>query len=228
MAMAANRDFVIVHGAWTGSWSWQRVVDRLWAKGHRAFAPTLTGLCEKSHLLTPAVNLDTHIDDIVNEIIFKDLADIVLVAHSYGGIVGTGVIERIPDRIASVVYVEALIPEDGTSFADMAPSMDFEGLAVTGPASSPGDYLREQDRAWVDSKASPHPTACFTQKLKVTGAYQRVPKKTYIVATGWDGFAEVANKYRGASGWTVKEIACGHDVPIDMPDELTQMLIKAQ
>src|SRR5690606_18022153 len=105
--MASRHDFVVVHGAWTGSWSWQRVVDRLHAGGHRAFAPTLTGLAEKSHLLTPAVNLDTHIDDIVNEITWKDLTDIVLVAHSYGGIVGCGVIERVPERVGAVVFVEA-------------------------------------------------------------------------------------------------------------------------
>jgi pimeloyl-ACP methyl ester carboxylesterase len=226
--MAARRDFVIVHGAWTGSWSWQRVVDRLHAKGHRAFAPTLTGLAEKSHLLTAAVTLDTHIDDIVNEIVWKDLTDIVLVAHSYGGIVGTGVIERIPDRIASVVYLEAFVPEDGTSFADMAAGMDFTPLAVPSPPSSPGDYLREDDRAWVDTKATAHPRGSFTQKLKVTGAYERLPKKAYIYATGWDGFAGVADRFRGKEGWTIRDIPCGHDVPVDMPDELTQMLIDAQ
>jgi pimeloyl-ACP methyl ester carboxylesterase len=224
--MTMKRDFVIVHGAWTGSWSWQRVVDRLHAKGHRAFAPTLTGLCEKSHLLTPAVNLDTHIDDIVNEMVWKDLSDVVLVAHSYGGIVGTGVIEQVPERIASVVYLEAFIPEDGQSFASMAPDMTFEGLSIPPFESGIGDYLREEDRAWSNSKASPHPTASFTQPLKVTGAYERVAKKTFIVATGWDAFAKEADKHR-KPGWTVREIACGHDAPIDMPDELTDMLIEA-
>jgi pimeloyl-ACP methyl ester carboxylesterase len=227
MATGKKRDFVIVHGAWTGSWSWQRVVDRLHAKGHRAFAPTLTGLCEKSHLLTPAVNLDTHVDDIVNEMVWKDLTDVVLVAHSYGGIVGTGVIERVPERIASVVYMEAFIPEDGQSFATMAPGMTFEGFAVPAFESQPGDYLREDDRLWSNAKASPHPTAAFAQTIKVSGAYKKVAKKTYVVATGWDAFAASAEKYRKTPGWTVRELACGHDMPIDMPDELTQLLIEA-
>jgi pimeloyl-ACP methyl ester carboxylesterase len=222
-----KRDFVIVHGAWTGGWSWQRVIDRLAVSGYRAFAPTLTGLCEKSHLVSPAVNLDTHIEDIVNEVHWKDLRDVVLVAHSYGGIVGTGVIERIPERIASVVYLEAFIPEDGMAFADFATGMEFGELTTPAPPSSPGDYLREEDRAWAESKATPHPSGTFTQKLRVTGAYQRVPKKTFIVATGWDGFGEISQKYRTDPGWTVREVACGHDVPIDMPDELAQMLIAA-
>lgn len=227
MAAGKKRDIVIVHGAWTGSWSWQRVVDRLHAKGHRAYAPTLTGLCEKSHLLTPAVNLDSHIDDIINEMIWKDLTDVVLVAHSYGGIVGTGVIERVPERIASVVYLEAFIPEDGQSFADMAPDMSFEGLSIPPFESQPGDYLREEDRLWSNGKAGAHPTAAFTQRRKVTGAYKQVPKKTYVVATGWDAFADSADKYRKTPGWTVRELACGHDMPIDMPDELTDLIVEA-
>jgi pimeloyl-ACP methyl ester carboxylesterase len=227
MVSSKKRDIVIVHGAWTGSWSWQRVVDRLHDRGYRAFAPTLTGLCEKSHLLTPAVNLDTHIDDIVNEMVWKDLTDVVLVAHSYGGIVGTGVIERVPERIASVVYLEAFIPDDGQSFASMAPDMTFEGLSMPAFDGQPGDYLREEDRLWANGKSSPHPTAAFTQKLKVTGAYKKVKKKTYIVATGWDAFADSAATYRKTEGWTVRELACGHDMPIDMPDELTNLLIEA-
>jgi pimeloyl-ACP methyl ester carboxylesterase len=222
-----KRDLVIVHGAWTGAWSWQRVVDLLAARGYRAFVSTLTGLGERSHLASRDVTLDTHIDDIVNEMTWKDLTDVVLVAHSYGGIVATGVIERVPERIASVVYLEAIIPEDNSSFADMAPNMDFTGITVPAPQSEPGDYLREADLRWSNSKATPHPSGSFTQKLRVTGAYQRVPKKTYIVATGWEGFGEVAKKYRSDPMWTVREIPCGHDVPIDMPDELTQMLIEA-
>lgn len=220
--------YVIVHGAWTGGWSWERVIQRLQGQGHRAYAPTLTGLGERRHLAGPTVNLDTHIEDIANEILFKDLSDVVLVAHSYGGLVGTGVIERLADRIKLVVFVEAFIPEDGTSFADMAPYWDFSVPMIAPPPSSPGDYLREADRLWVDSKATAQPTGTFTQKLRVSGAYRDVPKKTFIVATGWDGaFTEMGQKFRNEPGWSVQEIACGHDVPIDMPDELTAMLIQA-
>src|SRR5690606_16540377 len=130
MTRDGKKDFVIVHGAWTGGWSWQGVVDRLSARGHRAFAPTLAGLCEKSHLLTQAVNLDTHIDNIVNAHVGKEISEVVLVTHTDGGIVGIAIIEHMQDRIASVVYLEDFIPEDCQSLADMSPAMEFEGLRV--------------------------------------------------------------------------------------------------
>lgn len=90
--------------------------------------------------------------------------------------------------------------------------------------SSPGDYLSEADRTWVDGKATPQPLGTFTQKLSLTGAYQRVSRKTFVEATGWDGFHETAEKLRKDPSWQVRQVACGHDVPIDMPDELTAML----
>jgi pimeloyl-ACP methyl ester carboxylesterase len=222
-----RKTFVIVHGAWTGGWSWQRVLDRLHALGHRAFAPTLTGLGERKHLAGPGVTLDTHIDDIVNEVLFKDLEDITLVVHSYGGIVGSGVAERIADRISAIVFVDAIIVDDGTSFADLMPYWDYSEPVIAPPPSNPGDYLREKDRLWVDQKATPQPSGTFTQKLRLTGAYERIPRKTYIVATGWDGFGKTADKYRNAQGWTVREIATGHDVAIDAPNELVGMLVEA-
>lgn len=215
--------FVVAHGAWTGGWSWQRVVDRLQARGHRVLVPTLTGLCERSHLAGSGVNLDTHIADIVNEIIWKDLQGIVLVGHSYGGIVAMGVAEQVADRIASFVFIEALVPADGQSFADLAPGWELEGTLTEAPPSVPGDYRNEADRLWVDSKATSQPTATITQKLRVTGAYQRIPKKAFIVAKD-GGFMETANRFRSDPTWIVREIASGHDVPIDAPEELTAML----
>jgi pimeloyl-ACP methyl ester carboxylesterase len=227
MTERASATFVVVHGAWTGGWSWQRVIDRLHAKGHRAFAPTLTGLCERSHLASDAVNLDTHIADIVNEITWKDLEGIVLVAHSYGGMVATGVAEKIADRIASIVYVDAFIPDDNQSFLDMVPSWRPEGPLIEAQPSSPGDYLNEADRSWVDGKATPQPAGTFRQKPRVTGAYQRIARKTFVEATGWDGFRETAERLRADPSWTVRQVACGHDVAIDAPDDLVRILDEA-
>ena len=109
----------LVHGAGHGGWCWQRVADRLTAKGHRVFAPTLTGLGERSHLLNDKIDLTTHISDIVNEIKWKDLDQIVLVGHSYGGMVITGVAEQLVSRIASIVYLDAFLPGDGQSVTDV-------------------------------------------------------------------------------------------------------------
>lgn len=221
--MTQKGTFVVAHGAWTGGWSWQRVVDRLQAHGHRMLVPTLTGLCERSHLAGPDVNLDTHIADIVNEIIWKDLRGIVLVGHSYGGIVAMGVAEQVADRIAAFVFVEALVPANGQSFADLAPGWELEGVLTEAPPSSPGEYRSEADRLWVDSKATPQPTATITQKLRITGAFQRIANKTFIVAKD-GGFEQTANQFRSDPTWTVREIASGHDVPIDAPDDLAAML----
>jgi len=222
-----RKTFVVVHGAWAGGWAWEKVTGRLHALGHRAYAPTLTGLGERKHLAGPEVTLDTHIDDIVNEVLYKDLTDITLVTHSYGGIVGTGVAERIFDRISAIVFVDAIIVEDGTSFSDVMPYWDFAEPMIPSPPSNPGDYLNEEDRLWVDQKATPQPIGTFTQKVRLTGAYERIPGKTYILATGWDGFGKTADKYRNTPGWTVREIATGHDVAIDAPDALVEMLVEA-
>jgi pimeloyl-ACP methyl ester carboxylesterase len=215
--------FVVAHGAWTGGWSWRRVVDRLQAQGHRMLVPTLTGLCERSHLAGPDVNLDTHIADIVNEITWKDLDGIVLVGHSYGGIVAMGVAEQVADRIASFVFIEALVPADGQSFADLAPGWELEGILTEPLPSSPGEYKNEADRLWVNSKATPQPTATITQKLHITDAYQRIPNKTFIVAKD-GGFEQTANRFRSDTSWTVREIVSGHDVAIDAPDDLAALL----
>jgi pimeloyl-ACP methyl ester carboxylesterase len=220
-------NFMIVHGGWAGGWAWQRVVDRLHDLGHRAFAPTLTGVGERSHLAGVGVDMEMHITDIVNEIIWKDLNDVVLVGHSYGGMVTTGVIERIPERIASVVFIEPFIPEDNQSFADLVPDWPLEGPLTDAPPTSPGDYISEADRLWVDAKATPQPTATLTQRQKVTGAYRNIGKKVFVQATNWDLFAGMAQKYDKEPGWSVHRIASGHDIAIDAPDELVAVLVSA-
>lgn len=220
--------FVIVHGAWAGSWGWQRVTDRLHALGHRVFAPTLTGLGERSHLAHCDVTLDTHIADVVNEITFKDLTDLVLVVHSYGGFVGNGVVERVGDRVAAMVFAEAFIPEDGQSFTDLSPGWNPTEDLIPAPVSSIGDYLDDADVEMVNAKATPQPVGTFRQKAKSTGAYLRVARKMFIEATGWDGaFTETAKKLEADPAWDVRRLACGHDIALDLPDEVTKILIAA-
>jgi pimeloyl-ACP methyl ester carboxylesterase len=111
--------FVLVHGAWHGSWCWKRVRAALLARGHHVFTPTLTGVGERSHLLSPHVNLKTHIEDVVNLIRWEELSDVVLCGHSYGGCVITGVADRLPNRIGAMVYLDAFTPEDGESLFDI-------------------------------------------------------------------------------------------------------------
>lgn len=219
--------FVIVHGAWAGAWGWDRVAQRLRAKGHDVYVPPLSGLGERSHLAHLPITLTHHVEDVVNEALWHDLRDIVLVAHSYGGIVGTMAAERLADRVASLVYVEGFIPVDGQSFADIAEAQ-FEGPTVPVPPIGPDDYLSSADRDLAIARATPQPTGTFTEKARVTGAYLSVKRKSFVVATGWDGpFGQVAAPLRDDPDWRVFDLACGHDVPMDMPDELTAILERA-
>jgi pimeloyl-ACP methyl ester carboxylesterase len=221
--------YVLVHGAWAGSWAWMRVADRLTSKGHRVFAPTLSGLGERSHLAGSSINLTTHINDVVNEIRWKDLSDLVLVGHSYGGFVITGAAEEIGERIASIVYVDAFIPRDGQAFADFAPEWNLPADALIPPQPAvTGDYRDDADRIWVNEKATPQPAGTFTERVRVTGAYNSVPKKTFVQATGWDSpFKDTIAQFRADPAWQVHEIACGHDIAVEMPDELTDVLEKS-
>jgi pimeloyl-ACP methyl ester carboxylesterase len=215
--------FVLVHGAWHGGWCWQRVIDRLTAQGHRVFAPTLTGVCERSHLDSPSVDLSTQIRDVVNEIRWKDLENVVLVGHSYGGMVISGVAEQVASKIASIVYLDAFVPADGQSLVDQG------GKADAGPFTSPIPAttfaVNEADRAWVDSKMTPQSTACFTEKIKLTGAFQRIPRKTYIYAKKFGGFAKTFERIRTDDSWKTVVVDCGHDIMLDKPDELTSILV---
>ena len=218
--------FVIVHGAWAGSWGWDPVAELLRAKGHDVHVPTLSGLGERSHLAHLPITLTTHIDDIVNEMVWHELDDVVLVAHSYGGFVATGVAERAAERIAAIVYLDAFIPQDGQSFEDMIGARLTEKLTPV-PAFEGNEYPSQAESDRVARLATPQPTGTFTERLKVTGAYLKVPRKTYILASGWDGFGSFAAPLRDDPAWSVHELPCGHDVPLLMPAELAALLEQA-
>ena len=222
--------FVLVHGAAHGGWCWQRVVDRLTAKGHRVFAPTLTGLCERSHLLNDTIDLTTHINDIVNEIKWKDLDEVVLVGHSYGGMVITGVAEQVASRLASIVYVDAFLPGDGQSLLDVVnqympgrtpPPAPFSGVDFAAFLE-----VNEKDRAWVASKLTEQPPGTVIEKLRVAGGFLRVPRKSFVGVTKGEQpfFKAIADRYRSDRAWQVHQIDCGHDVMIDRPNELVSIL----
>ncbi|MEQ8446492.1 MAG: alpha/beta hydrolase family protein [Pelagibacterium sp.] len=215
--------FVMVHGAWAGAWGWDLVAKRLRTAGHDVYVPTLSGLGERSHLALLPITLSTHIDDIVNEMIWHDLDDVVLVAHSYGGFVATGVAERAAERIASIVYLDAFIPADGQSFEDVM-GEKLTGPVVPVPEIGDNEYATEAESERVAALSTPQPTGTFTERLKVTGAYLKIARKTYILASGWNGFGSVAAPLRDDPEWNVHELPCGHDVPLLMPGELAQLL----
>lgn len=226
-ALPQGRTFVLVHGAWHGGWCWRRVADRLTAAGHYVIAPTLSGVGERSHLPPEMIDLSTQIDDVVGEIKWKDLNGIVLVGHSYGGMVITGVAEQMQDRLAAIVYLDAFLPADGQSLFDMTHTAP-PALAAVPPHPAAFFHVNARDSKWVDSKLTPHPTRCFTEKLKVTGAYQSVPKKLYVRAPLFKMpvFDSRLAQCRADPSWKTETVTCGHDVMIDQPEILTAMIEK--
>jgi pimeloyl-ACP methyl ester carboxylesterase len=235
-AQTSAKTFVLVHGGWHGGWCWRRVADLLEKKGHKVFAPTMTGLGERSHLLDAKINLATHVTDIVNVVKWEGLSDIVLVGHSYGGLIISGVAEQMREAIGSIVFLDAFVPESGDSVADKASQPVREAIAALvqkgdsamKPVPAAVFRVNEKDRAWVDGKCTPHPIATLTEKINVTGAHERIAKKAYIRAKGYPSvpFDGTQAKVAANPAWRVYELPCGHDAMVDMPDRLTEILLE--
>ena len=228
--------FVLVHGAWHGSWCWKRVRKALLARGHDVFTPTLTGVGERSHQLAPQVNLDTHIDDVVNVIRWEELTGVTLCGHSYGGAVITGVLDRVSDRIGAAVYLDAFLLESGQSLHDTLPSaqrdlqLDLANRIGDGwktpPIPAEVFNVNIADRPWVDAQCTMQSLATFRQAILLSG--QAAPKHTtYILATGWNDlpFHQFYERAK-ARGWNTITMPCGHDVMLDQPEELTTILLE--
>ena len=228
---------MLVHGAWHGGWCWRRVADRLERKGHKVYAPSLTGLGDRSHLIATRPTVTTHIDDIANIIRFEDLQRVILVGHSYGGLVISGVAEKVLPQIASIVFLDAFVPQNG--------QIDHEHVAAgtarqrqrrdqaRRPRHSAGQAayfnVNEKDRAFVDRKCTPQPIGTYGDPVKLTGAREKIAKKTYIRAKGFNsgGFDAIAARLKADPSWNVHDMPCGHDAMIDMPDRLTELLLAA-
>ena len=222
--------FVLVHGAWHGSWCWKRVRKDLLHHGHDVYTPTLTGVGERSHLLTQDVNLHTQTMDVLNLIQWEELSDFVLCGHSYGGMVVAGVADRIPQLIRSLVFLDAFVPENGESLEHFAPiSVDqiIDGWKAR-PISAEAFGVNLADRAWVDRQCTVQSVACFQQPAQLTGGIGRIKHITYIYASGWAGYRSPFYPFyekAKSRGWTTSEIDCGHDVMLDRPDALTRLLL---
>jgi pimeloyl-ACP methyl ester carboxylesterase len=233
----ARKTFVLVHGAWHGGWCWRRVADRLEAKGHKVFTPTLTGVGDRSHLLSKDVNLDTHIADIANLFKWEDLTNACLVVHSYGGWPGSGALEQIGDRVSSIVWVDAFKPENGQRGVDFSSEFSRKALEAAVAKGEPGRpappasafHVNEKDRAWVDSKTTQQPNGVSLQPIKLTGARDKVAKKTYIRAPKYPqaAFDKAYAECKADKSWQAFETTtAGHDVMVDDPDWLTEIVLK--
>ena len=226
--------FVLVHGAWHGAWCWERVRPRLVAAGHRVTTPTLTGLGERCHLASRAVNLDTHVADLLNHIAYEGLNDVVLVAHSYAGFVAFGLADRNAAAIGRLVLLDAFIPRDGDTMAEhvggrgdqyrAAAFEDPDWLAPPPPIGVLG--VSEEDAVWAEPRLTPQPVQTYLQPAAVGPGMEFIAEKLYISCTSPALPTLAESKRRIAeAGWPVAELACGHDAMIAAPDELVDLLL---
>lgn len=232
--MISMPTFVLVHGAWHGGWCYSRVARILRTKGYEVFTPTLTGLGERSHLASATVNASTHVRDILNVIDFEGLDDIVLVGHSYGGMIITAVADALPEKIRSLVYLDAFIGEDNQSMFDMdspaATAAYIEMAQSNGghavpPLPSVVFGVNQDDQAWVDSRCTAGSLATWAERLHLTGRHLEITNRMYVFAAGWNGpFRPIYDRVREDSGWRTYSLACGHDVMVDMPQETADVL----
>lgn len=232
-----SHTFVLVHGAWHGGWCWRRVADRLRGYGHTVYTPTLTGLGERSHLLSAGVDLSTHVADVVNLMKWERLDDVVLCGHSYGGFVISGVAERMAPAIRSIVFLDAFVPKDGERVVDLTGPAVQEGVRAAlqrgeigvAPRSAAAFGVNTADRDWVDGLCGPQPIATFTGTIALTGARDRIARKSYIRARGYDNprFDQTLAAVKSDPSWRAYEVPCGHDVMVDMPERLAEILLEA-
>jgi pimeloyl-ACP methyl ester carboxylesterase len=227
--------FVLVHGAWHGGWCWDRVAPALRAVGHDVHAPTLTGLSERAHLLSPTVGLDTHVEDVVRLLDVLDLREVVLVGHSYAGQVVTAVADRRPERIARRVHLDAFVGDDGEAARDLLPETVAHHWAESAAQAGFGwlvpvrrlsvlGVTEQADVDWLTPRLTPHPWKTYTDRLRLTGAAEGVPA-AFVECVSWMRvFAAHADRAR-VRGWPVHELDTGHEAMVTAPEALAEVLL---
>jgi len=240
--------FVLVHPAWLGGWCWSKVASRLRELRHAVYAPTLTGLGERAHLANPDVGLSTHVEDVASLVQFEDLRDIILVGTSSAGTAITGVADVIPDRISSLIYLDAFLPSDGQCTFDLMPTerratlealVETEGDGWLLPRFAPPpwpiilrdlwQFTDESDVAWMLTRLRPTPVRHFTQPVRVTPGRTDAIRRAYIRCTGMrmpaPPFDRAAAFARSTPGWQCVEIDATHLSYVTHPDKVTAALL---
>jgi pimeloyl-ACP methyl ester carboxylesterase len=227
--------FVIVHGAFGGGWEWRPVATLLRGRGHEVFTPTLTGMGERAHLLAPGVDLDTHIADVLGVLMAERLERVVLCGQSYGGVVVTGVADRRAELLAQLIYVDALLPEDGEAVLDLVPRESYpdiwheaDEIANRQPVPVSPDELNsipEPERSYV-ARLTDHPLASITQPLRLKGGASRVPT-SYVRCVSDDPLSRAIESSAARARqrpWQYSELAGPHDIHWFQPETLADVL----
>ena len=217
--------YVVVHGAWGGGWDWRAIDSMLTRQGHSVFRVTLTGLGERVHLSSPTIGLATHIADVVNTIEWEQLTNVVLIGHSYGGMVITGVADRIPQRIGHLIYLDAFLPESGESLKDLAGSQFGPFIASNTSNGMIQAPWERPDRPVP--KDVPHPLKTFTDTLVLSNPAARTLSATYILTLDKgateDQFSPFARR-AAAKGWRVVHMEADHVPERSAPAALAELL----
>lgn len=247
--------FVLVHGGWHGAWCWKKLTPLLQSAGHQVFTPTMTGMGERSNELTPDIGISTHIQDVVQVIEDNHLEKVILLGHSYGGMIITGVVDRVPDCIAHLVYLDTFVPRDGESMADVVPN-NVSGLRKEALAHGDGwrvaplhampfgieevfGVTQEPELSWVKSMITPQPLKTFEEHLNLRNPDIVSSKpRTHIYCSGSGPYyyRTLFNIMRmtlmrrtmppTGPGWRLRRLPTGHDCMITMPRELADLLLE--
>jgi pimeloyl-ACP methyl ester carboxylesterase len=225
--------FVVAHGAWSAAWAWKKMRPLLRRAGHELWTPTYTGLGERAHLANPDVSLDTHVQDIVAVLEAEDLTDVILIGHSYGGMVATGVADRARARVKHLVYLDAFAPKDGQSVFDLLPPDIAEKMRAGAAASASGFGIPSnpmpsdtspEDQAWAAPRRLPQPVKAFSTKLKLSAEPSAPRSYVYCTRAGiGDTFRQFAERAK-REGWQTFEIDASHNPHITNPPALLAIL----
>jgi pimeloyl-ACP methyl ester carboxylesterase len=236
---------VLVHGSFVGGWSWNRLAPFLREAGHAVYAPSLTGLGARAHLAHAGINLDTHIADVVNVLFYEDLTDVTLVGWSYGGMVITGVAERVPERLRQLVYLDAPVPEDGQSLYDADGYSEEEraeewakGEAAGLPGFEPSpteEWIRanlppEADPEWIAARVTPQPLATLSQPVRIQNPAALALPRAFVLCTAdkeWEDipFFRFVDRIRADPAWRYREAAVEHLGPLTTPEPVAEALL---
>lgn len=232
-------NFMLVHGAWHGAWCWRDVLPLLVRAGHRVHAVTLTGLGERSHLMSPAITLETFISDVAQALEAEEMHDVVLAVHSFAGMIGTAIADRMPDRVAHLVYVDAVVPQPGESWSSTHSAVTREARIAASEASrdysfpppDPAVYgLSGAQHDWVRRRQVPHPGHTYTMPLQFDALRVSQVPRTFIdcthppLATIDVSRQRVRDPSFWGAPWHVVELATGHDPMVSAPHDLAQVL----
>jgi len=232
--------YVLVHGAWGGGWYWSRTARALRGAGHDVFTPTLTGLGERRHLLSPSIGLETHIQDILQLLRHERLSQVVLVGHSYGGMVISGVADAAADGvIRTLVYLDAALPESGQTMLDFVlpprraqflerARAEGEGWKVPPISAAQWGIEDVADQAWLDSLFGFHPLKTFTDPIQLAGRHLHIKDKVFVLAARYNpsAFQQFAQRTRPDPAWTNYELPTFHFTMVEQPGETAELLLR--